>query len=92
MVASCQRRAPSVNSGTWISALLHQAAASKEVTTVRATISPENPPPLRVVTAARFRHVGEQWDEVDGTELISEKRPPSSPATGRRRPTPGGPR
>jgi hypothetical protein len=42
------------------------------VTTVRATISPDNLPSLAVVTAAQFRHVGEQWDEVDGTELIFE--------------------
>lgn len=74
-----------------LSALLHQAAASKEVTTVRATISPDNLPSLKVVTAAQFRHVGEQWDEVDGTELFFERHLQSSPVADRRRPTPGGP-
>lgn len=74
-----------------LSALLSQAAASKEVTTVRATISPDNLPSLKVVTAAQFGHVGEQWDEVDGTELIFERHLRSSPVADRRRPTPGGP-
>lgn len=74
-----------------LSALLNQAAASKEVTTVRATVSPDNLPSLKVVTAAQFRHVGEQWDEVDGTELVFEKHLQSSPVADRRRPPPGGP-
>lgn len=74
-----------------LSALLRQAAASNEVTTVRATISPDNLPSLKVVTAAQFGHVGEQWDEVDGTELIFEKHLQSSPDADRCRPPPGGP-
>ncbi len=75
-----------------LSALQRQADASKEVTTVRAAISPDNLPSLKVVTAAQFRHVGEQWDEVDGTELILERHSQSSPIADRHRPTPGGPR
>lgn len=54
-------------------ALLVEAAASKQVRTVRASVRPDNVASVRVVTAARFRHVGEQWDDIDGTELIFER-------------------
>jgi [ribosomal protein S5]-alanine N-acetyltransferase len=74
-----------------LSALLSQAVASHVVTTVRATVSPDNLPSLKVVTAAQFRHVGEQWDEADGAELVFEKHLQSRPVADRRRPPPGGP-
>lgn len=57
-----------------LSALLDEAASTKLVRTVRATISPDNSPSLKVVNAAQFIQVGEQIDEVDGLELIFERR------------------
>lgn len=56
-----------------LAALLQQAAAAEGVTTVRASVSPHNTASLRILAAAGFIHVGEQWDDVDGTELILEK-------------------
>ncbi|GAA3003483.1 hypothetical protein GCM10020229_14340 [Kitasatospora albolonga] len=37
-----------------------------------ATISPDNEASLATVAAFGFTHVGEQWDEEDGLELIYE--------------------
>ena len=37
---------------------------------VRASISPENAPSLSMVRRVGFRHVGEQWDDEDGQELL----------------------
>ena len=41
---------------------------------VRATIRPDNVASLAVVRRGHFAHVGEQWDEVDGLELVFEKK------------------
>ena len=56
-----------------LSALLDEAAATHQVRLVRAAISPDNLPSLKVARAAQFKHVGEQVDEVDGLELIFER-------------------
>ncbi|MFB9365645.1 GNAT family N-acetyltransferase [Kitasatospora sp. NPDC001664] len=55
-----------------LAALIRQAEAEPEVTVVRATISPDNEASLATVAAFGFTHVGEQWDEEDGLELIYE--------------------
>jgi RimJ/RimL family protein N-acetyltransferase len=54
-------------------ALLDEAASLPAVSVVRATIGPDNLASLAVVRRGAFIHVGEQWDEVDGIELIFEK-------------------
>lgn len=52
--------------------LLRRAAAETAVTTVRATISPDNVASLATISGFGFAQVGEQWDEEDGLELIFE--------------------
>ncbi|MGP4113923.1 GNAT family N-acetyltransferase [Streptomyces sp. 4N509B] len=52
--------------------LLRRAAAEPEVTTVRATISPDNAASLATIAGFGFVEVGEQWDEEDGLELVFE--------------------
>ncbi|MFE9619950.1 hypothetical protein [Streptomyces sp. NPDC006384] len=46
--------------------------AESEVTTVRATISPDNTASLATISGFGFVEVGEQWDEEDGLELVFE--------------------
>ncbi|MEV7869801.1 GNAT family N-acetyltransferase [Streptomyces sp. NPDC088124] len=52
--------------------LLRRAAAEATVTTVRATISPDNVASLATISGFGFVEVGEQWDEEDGRELVFE--------------------
>ncbi|MER7774637.1 GNAT family N-acetyltransferase [Streptomyces sp. NPDC096191] len=52
--------------------LLRRAAAEAAVTTVRATISPDNVASLATISGFGFIEVGEQWDEEDGLELVFE--------------------
>ncbi|MFJ6604758.1 GNAT family N-acetyltransferase [Streptomyces lydicus] len=52
--------------------LLRRAAAETAVTTVRATISPDNVASLATISGFGFVEVGEQWDEEDGLELVFE--------------------
>lgn len=52
--------------------LLRRAAAEPGVSTVRATISPDNVASLATIAGFGFAEVGEQWDEEDGRELIFE--------------------
>lgn len=40
--------------------------------TLRATISPDNTPSYNLIAGYGFSEVGEQWDEVDGREIIYE--------------------
>lgn len=56
-----------------LAGLLARAAAEPAVTTVRATISPDNEASLATIAGQGFTHVGEQWDEEDGRELIYER-------------------
>jgi RimJ/RimL family protein N-acetyltransferase len=49
------------------------AAADPSVHHVRASISPENEASLATLRPFGFRHVGEQWDEEDGLELLFER-------------------
>jgi [ribosomal protein S5]-alanine N-acetyltransferase len=53
--------------------LLRFAAASPEVRTVRASISPDNVASLALARSCGFRQVGEQWDDEDGRELVFER-------------------
>jgi L-amino acid N-acyltransferase YncA len=43
------------------------------VRTVRASVSPGNVASLALVRSLGFRQVGEQWDEIDGLELVFER-------------------
>lgn len=52
--------------------LLRRAAAEPGVSTVRATISPDNVASLATIAGFGFAEVGDQWDEEDGLELIFE--------------------
>jgi len=48
-------------------------AAGHGARVVRASVSPENVASLALVRSYGFQHVGEQWDEKDGRELIFER-------------------
>ncbi|WP_107489707.1 GNAT family N-acetyltransferase [Streptomyces yunnanensis] len=52
--------------------LLRRTAAEPAVTTVRATISPDNAASLATISGFGFVEAGEQWDEEDGLELVFE--------------------
>jgi RimJ/RimL family protein N-acetyltransferase len=55
-----------------LEAMLERAAREPGVTTVRATISPDNTASYNLVSQYDFAHVGEQWDDEDGLEIIYE--------------------
>ena len=52
---------------------LEWAASAPDVTVVRASVAPENAASLATIRRFGFRHVGEQWDEEDGRELVFER-------------------
>ena len=54
-------------------AALRWAAQAPGVTVVRASISPDNAASLATLRPFGFEHVGEQWDEEDGRELLFER-------------------
>ncbi|MVU76826.1 GNAT family N-acetyltransferase [Nocardia sp. ET3-3] len=54
--------------------MLDRAADEPAVSVVRATISPGNLPSRQLVSHYGFVETGEQWDEVDGLEIIYEVR------------------
>jgi RimJ/RimL family protein N-acetyltransferase len=53
--------------------LLDRAAREPDVRVVRASVRPDNEPSLRIVRAAGFTEVGDQWDPDDGLELVFER-------------------
>ncbi|ADD43980.1 GNAT family N-acetyltransferase [Stackebrandtia nassauensis] len=53
-------------------ALLNRARTEPTVTTLRATIRPDNTASLNLIAAYGFTENGEQWDDVDGREIIYE--------------------
>ncbi|MCW2929829.1 MAG: hypothetical protein JWM19_791 [Actinomycetia bacterium] len=55
-----------------LEAMLARAAREPGVRTVRATISPDNTASYNLVAQYGFAHVGEQWDDEDGLEIIYE--------------------
>lgn len=61
-----------------LAALVDEARRRPGVRLVRATISPDNASSLAVIRRGRFVHVGEQWDDVDGIELVFEKQLPDA--------------
>jgi ribosomal-protein-alanine N-acetyltransferase len=56
-----------------VAELLRWAAAEPSVVTVRASISPENHASLATIAGFGFAHIGEQWDDEDGRELLYER-------------------
>jgi [ribosomal protein S5]-alanine N-acetyltransferase len=54
-------------------AALQRAADDPAVRTVRASISPDNVASIATIAPFGFVHVGEQWDEEDGLELLFER-------------------
>ncbi|MET9513764.1 GNAT family protein [Streptomyces sp. NPDC002994] len=52
--------------------LLRRAAAAPGVTTVRASIRPDNVASLATVAGFGFTEAGELWDEEDGMETLYE--------------------
>ena len=68
---------PAVRRRGWGRELLRSAlawaAAEPAVRTVRASVSPDNSASLATLQPFGFVEVGEQWDEVDGTELVLER-------------------
>ncbi|MBL7254005.1 GNAT family N-acetyltransferase [Paractinoplanes lichenicola] len=56
-----------------VTELLRWAAAEPAAVTVRASIRPDNEASLATIAGFGFVHVGEQWDEEDGTEFLYER-------------------
>lgn len=55
-----------------LAAALAWANDAPAVTVVRATVTPTNTASIATLASFPFRHVGEQWDDDDGLELIYE--------------------
>ncbi|MGZ8738175.1 MAG: GNAT family N-acetyltransferase [Nocardioides sp.] len=55
-----------------LEAALAWAASDPAVSTVRASISPDNTASLATIKPFGFVQIGEQWDEEDGLELLFE--------------------
>jgi ribosomal-protein-alanine N-acetyltransferase len=73
-VAGTERRKGYAREG--IQGLMAWASATGRARICVASISPDNAPSLALVRSLGFRHVGEQIDEVDGLELVFERRLP----------------
>ncbi|GAA2125514.1 GNAT family N-acetyltransferase [Actinomadura napierensis] len=56
-----------------LAALLDRATAEPSVRTVRASVGPRNAASLATLAGHGFTHVGEQWDDLDGRELVFER-------------------
>jgi ribosomal-protein-alanine N-acetyltransferase len=54
--------------------LIETAERIAGVTAVRASIAPDNTPSLRIAERLGFVRIGEQIDEIDGLELVFERR------------------
>ncbi len=52
---------------------LEWAAGDPVVRTVRASVAPDNEASMATLRKFDFVHVGEQWDEKDGRELVLER-------------------
>jgi ribosomal-protein-alanine N-acetyltransferase len=48
-------------------------AAEQRASVARASVDPANDPSLALIRAFGFVHVGEQWDDADGLELVFER-------------------
>jgi [ribosomal protein S5]-alanine N-acetyltransferase len=56
-----------------LAAALEWASADPRVHTVRASVSPDNAASIATLRPFGFVHVGEQWDDEDGLELLYER-------------------
>jgi RimJ/RimL family protein N-acetyltransferase len=56
-----------------LGALLERAAGEPAVTTVRASVRPDNVGSRTLVEAFGFVPVGQQWDDEDGLETVYER-------------------
>ena len=65
-----------------LAAALAWAAEDPAVRTVRASISPTNVASLATIRPFGFAHVGEQWDDEDGLELLYERPVPLASSGG----------
>jgi RimJ/RimL family protein N-acetyltransferase len=61
-----------------VRALFSWALEQGGVKTFRASVGPTNEPSLKMIEKLGFTHVGEQWDEIDGRELVFELHPQSN--------------
>ena len=59
--------------------LIEAAERLQAVSAVRASIAPENEPSLRIAKRLGFRRIGEQMDEIDGLELVFERKTEATP-------------
>lgn len=57
-----------------VGALFAWARQHRGVLGFRASVSPSNEPSLRLVAKLGFSQVGVQWDEIDGEELVFERK------------------
>jgi RimJ/RimL family protein N-acetyltransferase len=55
-----------------LAAMVQRATDDPTVTTLRASVSPDNDASLALLADHPFRHTGEQWDDEDGLELVYE--------------------
>lgn len=62
--------------------LLERAAREPAVTTVRASVRPDNAGSRALVAEFGFVPVGEQWDDEDGLETVYERPGGPAPAAG----------
>ena len=53
--------------------LLRRAREEPEAVTVRASIRPDNVASRATIAGFGFAQVGEQWDKIDGLELLYER-------------------
>jgi [ribosomal protein S5]-alanine N-acetyltransferase len=60
-------------------ALLEWAWATGRARTCVASVAPHNEPSLALIRSFGFQHTGEQIDEIDGLELVFERRLPLTP-------------
>lgn len=52
---------------------MEEATSHPAVKVVRATVRPDNVASLALIRRGHLAHVGEQWDEADGLELVYER-------------------
>ncbi|GAA2600875.1 hypothetical protein GCM10009863_12730 [Streptomyces axinellae] len=71
VIAPAYRRRGYARAG--LAELLRRCAADPSVRVVRAAVSPDNAASLATLAPFGFTHVGEQWDERDGRELLYER-------------------
>jgi ribosomal-protein-alanine N-acetyltransferase len=62
-----------------VRALLDWAWATGRARTCVASVAPHNGPSLTLIRSFGFRHTGQQIDEIDGLELVFERRLPLTP-------------